>query len=375
MPFGRGLLSFDGFETVNYNREGYDIYEALPNPDSSLLFRPSPPSVLVDGSMEKSGVPDWNAGNNAILTKENGSPFRDLQNLKVAYDGTASPYASQTVLTINKSYKVTGRMRGDGTFSPLIVWGAGAWQSTQGTPSTSWQFLNVNALAGYNAIAFASDATAAGFAEYDDLRIIDLIIADGDCEAPTAAPYWSAFWGATLSKETTAPYEGTQCLRITNVGGIGAAVQSVVTIGKKYRIKGVARSDGAAVPSIKLLNTEWTGSTSTSWQHFDFVKVADSTSIWFTKSSGAGNYVEYDAIEIAEVESESIAPASAFDPMLLSFIRNASGDLEIWRDGVSLGVTTGVAERLLNGDGVIGALLSADFYTAEKYFHGYIGEV
>lgn len=116
--------------------------------------------------------------------------------------------------------------------------------------------------------------------------------------------YWSTEGGATLSKETGSPYEGTQCLRVTRVSSNPAAYQNIITQYHKYRITGVARGDGTAYPAI-YFGTQliWTGTTSTSWQAFDEEFIAASATYstrmrLFSLGGAATNYSEFDNIEL-----------------------------------------------------------------------------
>ena len=131
------------------------------------------------------------------------------------------------------------------------------------------------------------------------------LLVDGDCEAVGVAA-WSAV-NATLSKQGSA-YEGLQCLRILNALGeaTGQARQTILTVGKTYRITGAARGDGtnaplvynaSAVPSITI----WVGTSLTAWQLFDATFTAGNA-VLRLRSEGAGEkYIELDSLYISEV--------------------------------------------------------------------------
>jgi len=128
------------------------------------------------------------------------------------------------------------------------------------------------------------------------------ILVDGDCEAADASA-WTAFRSATLSKQTTAPFEGARVLRVAH-GGLTnpSANQTVMTAGVTCRITGVARSDGTGTPTIYdgVGVVVWTGTNATSWQAFDVTFVPTDTVIRFRASGvGAGDYVEWDDLYLS----------------------------------------------------------------------------
>lgn len=131
-------------------------------------------------------------------------------------------------------------------------------------------------------------------------------IADGDMELADASA-WSTGSSATLSWPTTAPHEGTRCLRVTYGGEITPyAQQSLLTIGKTYRMTGWARTDGVS-PYARVFvgnsNIPIIVATTSTWTYFDQVKTAISTSILLQAYTGglAGQYCEFDDVKVTEV--------------------------------------------------------------------------
>jgi uncharacterized phage protein gp47/JayE len=154
---------------------------------------------------------------------------------------------------------------------------------------------------------------------------------DGNCNS-SATTDWTAGNSATLTKSTADPYEGTRALRIAyNAVSEPFAYQSPLTVGKQYHVTGWARGDGTAIPSVRNLSqfTQWTGTSSTSWQAFDFEFVAAGTDINFYSSAVATGWVEFDNITIvqsnlpgdrtvyieavSEVDPDGVAPQSLLD--------------------------------------------------------------
>jgi hypothetical protein len=126
-------------------------------------------NLLTDGDCEAVGVAAWTAINSADLTKETGSPHSGSQVLRVAYDGVGVPCAQQVGTTVGDTFLYRGWARGDGTFRPEL-----RKQNTlywQGTPSTDWQYFSVIDTSAVNNVRYCSSATAAGYAEFDDLSV------------------------------------------------------------------------------------------------------------------------------------------------------------------------------------------------------------
>jgi hypothetical protein len=127
-------------------------------------------NLLVDGDMEGSGTAAWTPGNAAVLTKDTTNPRVGTQCLRIAYNGTSNPLASNSMgaLVAGRRYRLTGWMRGDGTVLPGIY--CGSWLLF-GTNSTSWQLITVSILGVASSIGFFMWGSS-GFVEYDDLRLI-----------------------------------------------------------------------------------------------------------------------------------------------------------------------------------------------------------
>jgi len=127
------------------------------------------------------------------------------------------------------------------------------------------------------------------------------LLADGDMEAVGTAA-WSAGLGATLSKQGSA-HGGAQCLRV--LGNVScSAYQTILTVGKIYRVAGWARGDGTAAPAVVHPGSPqlWIGTSSTIWQEFDVVFTATGTLMQFEKYSGAGaTYIEFDDVSVKEL--------------------------------------------------------------------------
>lgn len=371
-PHTRGVTDFSGFDAVTYNREGCGAYIKTPNGNSGTVFKASDVPTVTDGSMEKSGTADWTAENDAILTKETTTPYRGVQCLRVAYGGLSNPRAKQTTLTANKFYRLTGVARGDGTTYPSIQWGSGVWN---GTTSSSWQSFDLVIRPSTTAL-YLYGIGSSGYADFDNLRVVELLMDDGNSESITTAA-WTAGNSASLSKSTTSPYAGSRCLQVAYTSVADPyAYQTPMSVGYQYRLRGAAYSDGVTVPTVKVgTTTLWTGTASVGWETFDVMFNATSTELRFV-AVGASGFAWFDEIELDEIGFDYVTPSGFFDPVVLTLMHSSSGTVAFFRDGVYAGSSLNIGSSELDGDGVIGALLDpADFLTAESFFHGYIGEV
>jgi hypothetical protein len=128
------------------------------------------------------------------------------------------------------------------------------------------------------------------------------LLVDGDMEAAGVGD-WTASANVTISKETGTPHSGTRVLRLAYGTGSGFFYQSVIVVGKRYRITGYTRSDGGRTPRVRTQAGVdlWVGTTSTDWQSFDFEFLSAGTYVQlYTSFTGAGQYTEWDDVSITE---------------------------------------------------------------------------
>lgn len=132
-------------------------------------------------------------------------------------------------------------------------------------------------------------------------------LVDGNMEA-VGTDDWTIGGNTTATKETASPHSGTRNMKLLAqaVGGLAypQARQAVLTVGKKYRVTGWARSDGTETPYITDGITRWTGTTSTDWQYFDVTFVAGTVNIIYVftiTDPGGTEFVEFDDLTVFEV--------------------------------------------------------------------------
>jgi len=288
------LFSFTlGWPDISFIGSRYDV-------TGSDIVDFAPKIVIADGSMERSGVSDWTAVNNATLTKDQSAPYKGTRNLRIAYNGTSNPGATQGTLITGRRYQLIGAAKGDGTFAPRIEQPLGnvIWS---GTASASWQGFSIiiNASGSPN-VYFFGNCNAAGYVEFDEIESYEMAdLFDGDMEA-VGVLNWSVGNSAIITKQTTDPHNGSQLLRVAYNGVADPyAYQAATYIDEYYHLWGFARSDGSSIPVIKSGSiTVWTGTDSTDWQLIDIAFNAINTDLRFY-CNGNG-YVEFDDFQYYE---------------------------------------------------------------------------
>jgi hypothetical protein len=221
---------------------------------------------------------------------------------------------------------------------------------------------------------------------------------DGDMEE-TGVSDWTAGNSATLTKQTTSPYEGSRNLRIAyNAVNSPYAEQDFMTVGKEYRITGVGRGDGTFQPELRdgLGVIIWLGTASTTWQPFDVTFGPTDTKLFLYSNCTAAGFVEFDDIDIIQtsypgdrsvfVEADStIDPDGIAPPALLTAVRaSINTDPDTGKARPPLGMTDenlyvvsisrttlNVEIRDLTVDAGIEAQVKADITTAvDEYLRG-----
>lgn len=245
------------------------------------------PENLIDGDMEAAGTAAWTAINNATLTKDVTFPQDGIQCLRVAYNGTGWPMASQYVKTIGRTYVVSGYARGNGAVAPVVRDGSTViWT---GTSSTAWQQFSVVHYATSTQAQFGTLAVSAGYVEFDNLSVRE------------TCPEWIAVNNPLLTKEAN-QYEGQQCFRNAYNGtSFPTARQQVLTPLETYRVWGVARGDGTWLPRVYIGSSggpDWSGTISGSWQFLDVTASTPDANFQLSNNATAAGYAEFDALFI-----------------------------------------------------------------------------
>ena len=143
------------------------------------------------------------------------------------------------------------------------------------------------------------------------------LLVDGDMEAATA-DVWIENDSIT-SKQTTDPHGGIRLLRVAYTdNNICYTNQDILTSGKRYKVTGWVRGDGAGLPTVYFNNVLiFTGIASASWQYFEGEDVSDGVGFWIGSDDlGVGDYTEWDDISVVELTNDPGDVSLAVNPAL-----------------------------------------------------------
>jgi len=253
--------------------------------------------VIVDGDMEAVGVAAWTANAETTLLSKQEDAYEAAQCLRVGLTAVNYPYAYQTILTIGKTYRVTGKVRSKNVNGRPRLRDAGVAWIWEGSSSTAWQDIDFVFVAQGTALRFYDYSTTANhYSEFDDIQVID------ETEATAA---WTPTSSGEITKNNVDPHRGTQALRITANGSVGfGAEQGAVTSGTRFRVSGFARGDGTRAPRVWIPTTGniWNGTNSVAWQEFDITFLSTGSRIVFRESGvSASGYVEFDDVQVIDL--------------------------------------------------------------------------
>jgi hypothetical protein len=228
-------------------------------------------------------------------------------------DGTGNgANLNQSIPTTGgKAYQVTFTVSNFSSGSVRFVLSG----SVTGTSRTANGTYTESVIASTGSTTFAIQTGATFIGDIDNVIVTEVnipssgstptqIMPDGNMETAGTGS-WSQGGNATLTKQSTNPHGGTQVLRVARNGisPAGAQQNSLLTAGNIYRVYGYARSDGNATPTVACSGaTQFTGTTSTGWQPFDFVvvsTVAGGNTCALRATAGVdGQYTEFDDITV-----------------------------------------------------------------------------
>ncbi len=127
-----------------------------------------------DADMEAATTAAWSTTNGATLTKETTTPHGGTNCLRVARGTTNNPNSYQVVLTVGKTYCVTGWARSNGVSNPYVYLGIATGYEWVGTTSTDWQYFTLIRKVTDTRLALASNATTGNYVEFDDIKLYEV---------------------------------------------------------------------------------------------------------------------------------------------------------------------------------------------------------
>mgnify|MGYP001607007178 FL=1 len=237
------------------------------------------------------------------LTRDIESPFAFGKNMKVSWqDGAYYAKVIQNKVANDKieiKYKATKdyEIYNVRMFDPLPDVSPVTINTTFGLNSTA-----------ENITAFNGSSFDASVIVHDWRKTVGFnLVADGDMEAAGTAS-WSTFQN-TPSKSTANPHSGTQALRLTYLASTtGIEYQTILTVGKTYKLTGWYRGDGTSIPAIDESTTGLClGTSSTTWQYCNVIFVSGGANLRLKSDSlSAGHWVEFDDVKIELVQSDAV---------------------------------------------------------------------
>lgn len=135
--------------------------------------------LLTDPGFE-TGITSWLALNSATLTNPAGTRTggSGTKVLRVAYNAVSNPGAYQAGVNVSgEVYRISGWVQGDGTRIPQLSFPGSGSAIQQFLAANSWQPFDLLYISDFTRSAyFGSAATAAGYAEYDDVGLQKLTL-------------------------------------------------------------------------------------------------------------------------------------------------------------------------------------------------------
>jgi hypothetical protein len=168
----------------------------------------------------------------------------------------------------------------------------------------SWQFLDFERYPLATDIGLMATGSQAGFCDFDEFCIRELILADGNMQASGLGP-WPIRVG-TPSKQPDG--SGGQCLRLTGAGSTAHTYQSVLETDVVYQIRGEGRGD--SLSGYPVLNSDdvvdiWTGIPANVWSPFNFLFTAAGPDLYLYMRGGPG-YAEFNNLVVEKHEPRTV---------------------------------------------------------------------
>lgn len=270
-----GTTEYDFYSTKNIDSNWHHITAII---DKNIA---SNNKIYVDGVMDLDTGSNWGSVTGGIYSNAISERVGLVQDDTFRMDGLIDDVKiynyARTPAQILQDMKTT---------SSSVL---GATSGGVPEPIAHWKFDE-----GQGQIAFDS---ANEYAEGPEL------LSDGDMEAADTSAFYAGN-NATLSKQTTNPHAGSQLLRVAYSDSATPYAYIPLTTGIRYRVTGYARGDGTNAPSVfGSSSVLWTGTSSTSWQKFDFQYTNSETRIRLRADTSSSGYAEFDDVSVKEITS------------------------------------------------------------------------
>ncbi len=280
-------------------------------------FKDGEKQLLTDGDMEAAGI-SWASGGAATLSKSTDLPHSGNKALRATYSGSATAYIyiTPTGMTPGETYKLGVWTRTDGTATMRFQDGV-VWFGIGPVAPTEWTYYEAVVTAGGSSLYWEVTFGGGTWAEIDDVVFTEYkgetlnaekqVLVNGDLEIG-ATTGWIAGASATLTADTTSPFDGTYSLKVAHNGTNSPYAYQAVSAATKYHVTGVASGDGTFAPNIRDHGGTlfWTGTNSTSWQYFDLTYTSVGSRLDFVCGATGAGYCKFDNVTVTKYKGETL---------------------------------------------------------------------
>jgi len=338
-----GTPVIDNGATFTNGDDDYLDYSSFPTPQTISITCKVTMNSKDGGSGAKLGITGvWNSSSSVfayLLAYNETSSRLDF----LIYDGATRTATSDADLTIGQEYAImatydgtTAKLYIDGVLQSITDTGTAIVYPTANAVLQVGRYFNNNSswdgvikelkifettLTAQDATNFYNNSTY----NYMNDTVVNLqmrsqdhdpsgtdgteLLVDGDMEAAGVGD-WTAN-DSVLTKETGTRTGGSgiQVLRVTRSASTYWATQVCMTVGKQYRLRGWARSDGNDAPVVFLHSGTaiWTGTNSTDWQKFDITGAAEFVQVFIgSLGNTTSAYVEFDDVSVELIEEKTL---------------------------------------------------------------------
>lgn len=308
--------------------------------------------LLTDGDMEAVDTSAWTVARGTISkvasTLNGGAQAIELE----GNSSVGAPYFYQSaLLTVGKTYKMTGYAKGDGSNVPNIYIESGLGQVWLGTSSTDWQYFDLIITTTNANVLFGStnaSATTSDHVYFDEIKITELnvpeccpnIFENGDAsidDDSMMALNNSASAVLRVREHANSDNYVWRVYRKDDSTSLFPAFGQTIGSGKNIRLRCKVRTDGVNSGHVFFngarADDQYVSTTFTNdkWYHVDVTFTTNvSYGVLFRtlSASGENGYAEFKDIEIIDLDQQTI---NGYTPIIYS--SDSALDYSNWYGG------------------------------------------
>lgn len=248
--------------------------------------------------------PYWRQGKRNLLTVTSGATTKMyLNGVLIKNSGSLFTTQNITAVHVGRTYNLTGNFIG--TMGEIKV-----FYDKVLTLEEHKDYWRRSVLDDIDKISQKYFDLSMSVDDIDPGWLYTQLLDDWNCEYPDVS-FWTVQspFGAYYTKETTTPYKGTRCLRITSSGGTTGCGQGKCVVGRIYRMRFRVRSDSSRAIGVICSGYVYTGTATATWQLVDFTFTAASGNVIIAITAGAG-YIEVDEVTLQQVKPATLGRSS-----------------------------------------------------------------